>query len=91
MITVLEEPAPVYRALWWNEQDRQNRHWIDDASRLVREYGQTLASDRVDLPNPMADGKNFGSSRVLCKLGGRLHTNSTLIMVTSGTQRKTAQ
>lgn len=46
MIAALGEAAPVYRALWWGEQDRQNRHWIEVASRLVHEYGQSLA-DRI--------------------------------------------
>jgi hypothetical protein len=48
LIAALEQAAPVYRTLWWNEQDRQNRNWIEAASRLVHKYGQTLA-DRIAL------------------------------------------
>ncbi len=44
MVIVLETAAPVYRALWWSEQDRQNQHWIDAASSLVRgnEHGPCI-------------------------------------------------
>ncbi len=37
--TALEEAAPVYRAKWWNEQDRANRAWIAAAAPLVRRMG----------------------------------------------------
>jgi hypothetical protein len=36
---VLEKAAPVYRAHWWPEQDRANRAWIAQASKLVHLYG----------------------------------------------------
>lgn len=44
MRTALEEAAPVYRALWWDDQDRRNRQWIDRASLLVRRYGKNMSS-----------------------------------------------
>lgn len=44
MVAALEQAAPVYRALWWNEQHRQNRRWIEVASQLVHKYGRTLAN-----------------------------------------------
>ena len=40
----LEEAAPVYRALWWDDQDRRNRQWIERASLLVRRHGKNMSS-----------------------------------------------
>jgi hypothetical protein len=39
LMTALEEAAPVYRAKWWNEQDRANRTWIAAVAPLVRRMG----------------------------------------------------
>lgn len=44
MKAALQEAAPVYRALWWNDQDQKNRQWIERASLLVRKYGKNLSS-----------------------------------------------
>jgi hypothetical protein len=47
MRAVLEAAAPVYRALWWKEQDRRNREWIASAGKLVHDYegiGPRIAS-----------------------------------------------
>jgi hypothetical protein len=43
MISALEAAAPVYRTLWWTQQDRLNRHWIALASELVNRYGEALS------------------------------------------------
>lgn len=45
--SALETAAPVYRALWWEEQDRLNRRWIAAAAKLVGQYsaiGPKIAS-----------------------------------------------
>lgn len=39
MKRALEEAAPVYRALWWKQQDHLNRQWIAGAAKLGRQYG----------------------------------------------------
>ena len=43
MITALTLAAPVYRAHWWTEDDRANRAWIDQVSRLVEKWGVRVA------------------------------------------------
>jgi hypothetical protein len=43
MVNALQAAAPVYRALYWTEQDRMNRHWIALASVLVNRYGEALS------------------------------------------------
>ncbi len=43
MVDALHAGAPVYRALYWTEQDRVNRHWIARASALVNRYGDALS------------------------------------------------
>lgn len=43
MRTALQDAAPVYRALWWPEQDRRNQAWITAATALVDRYGQATA------------------------------------------------
>ncbi len=43
MITALTLAAPVYRAHWWTEDDRANRVWIDQVSRLVGKWGVRVA------------------------------------------------
>jgi hypothetical protein len=42
MQSVLEEAAPVYRALWWSFHDRKNREWAGAAARLIQEYGASM-------------------------------------------------
>ena len=45
--SALETAAPVYRALWWEEQDRLNRQWIAAADKLVKQFsaiGPKIAS-----------------------------------------------
>jgi hypothetical protein len=44
MKAALKEAAPVYRAVWWNDQDQKNRKWIERAALLVRKYGKNLSS-----------------------------------------------
>jgi hypothetical protein len=44
MIAALERAAPVYRARWWAEHDRQNRAWIAAVTPLVQSIGTPLAT-----------------------------------------------
>lgn len=39
---ILEEVAPVYRALWWSADDRRNRDWIAAIAKLVQEHGAEI-------------------------------------------------
>jgi hypothetical protein len=43
IVAALEEAAPVYRARWWPEQDRENRAWIAAIAPFVRRMGASLA------------------------------------------------
>ena len=47
LVTALTEAAPVYRAHWWTEQDRENRGWIDGVTPLIRGMGSDLATQLV--------------------------------------------
>jgi hypothetical protein len=40
---VLESAASVYRAHWWNEQDRSNRRWAAQVVPMVRQWGKELS------------------------------------------------
>jgi hypothetical protein len=40
--TALDEAAPIYRARWWQEQDRENRAWIDAVAPLLRGMGANV-------------------------------------------------
>jgi hypothetical protein len=43
LIAALERAAPLYRARWWNEHDRNNRAWIAITKPLALEFGGKLA------------------------------------------------
>jgi len=47
LVMALEEAAPIYRAHWWPEQDRENRAWITAAGQLIRQYGAALSQALV--------------------------------------------
>ena len=85
MVSALKAAAPVYRALWWTEQDRLNRRWIALASARVNKYGIAL-SRRIALiyrkpwptetiPVEVVPYANWA--------GAYTTTNSTLITVSS--------
>jgi hypothetical protein len=42
LIKILESVAPVYRARWWPQHDRDNRFWIAVATPMVQQFSQTL-------------------------------------------------
>lgn len=44
LVTALAEAAPVYRAHWWPQQDRENRAWMAAVTPLVQRWGSDLAS-----------------------------------------------
>jgi hypothetical protein len=85
MIAALDEAAPVYRALYWNEQDRQNRRWIELAAPLVREYGRTLARRIALIYRTQWPKEKIPVEVVLYAdwAGAYTTTNSTLITVSS--------
>ena len=43
MIAALESAAPIYRRLWWPDDDRKNRQWIEAVAPYVRRMGLPLA------------------------------------------------
>lgn len=43
LLQVLEDAAPIYRARWWQQHDRENRLWIARVAPLVRQNGLGLA------------------------------------------------
>ncbi|HVB34423.1 MAG TPA: hypothetical protein VNJ52_08655 [Patescibacteria group bacterium] len=43
LAAILEEAAPVYRAHWWNLQNRTNRAWISQTVTFIRRYGSNPA------------------------------------------------
>ena len=45
LVTALDEAAPIYRALWWEQQDRENRAWIVAVAPLVRRMGARLGAE----------------------------------------------
>lgn len=47
VVAALSEAAPVYRAHWWAEQDRENRAWIDAVKPLIHDMGSDLATRLV--------------------------------------------
>ena len=51
LANALEQAAPIYRAHWWPEQQSANRAWIEQASRMVREYGGKPAELLANLFN----------------------------------------
>ena len=49
MAAALHAAAPVYRARWWPEQDRENRAWIAKVTPLVRRMGSNLGAQLSDV------------------------------------------
>lgn len=47
LVNVLMEAAPVYRAHWWTEQNRENRDWIAGVTPLIHNLGSDLAMQLV--------------------------------------------
>ena len=47
LVAALEEAAPVYRAHWWPQQDRENRAWTAAVSPLVQRMGSNLANQLI--------------------------------------------
>ncbi len=43
LASTLEEAAPVYRALWWQDHDRRNRTCVAAAAKLVSRYGSAMS------------------------------------------------
>jgi len=46
---VLEGVAAIYRAHWWQDQDRANRRWVARVAPLVREQGVGLSERLADI------------------------------------------
>jgi hypothetical protein len=87
MVTALEEAAPVYRALWWSEQDGKNRKWIDVAARLVGQYGNTMAQRLASVYRTGWPKERIPVEVVVYANWAGAYTtlNSTLITVSSAT------
>ena len=49
LIEALQSAAPVYRAHWWPEQDRENREWIAQVAPMVRQMGVELSGQLADI------------------------------------------
>src|SRR3569833_3542903 len=88
MVSALDAAAPVYRALWWTDQDRLNHRWIAVASALVTRYGDAL-SRRIALiyrtPWP-AEAIPVEVVSYANWAGAYTATNSTLITISSADQ-----
>src|SRR5262249_40385598 len=41
--------APIYRARWWPQQDRSNRAWIASAAPLVRQIGEIVGDELIQV------------------------------------------
>lgn len=85
MKTLLEEVAPVYRALWWNDQDQKNRQWIERALLLVRRYGRSMSSRTASVYRTRWPKDKIPVEVVLYAnwAGAYTTTNDTLITVSS--------
>jgi hypothetical protein len=46
---VLESVAAIYRAHWWNDQNRANRRWVARVAPLVREQGVGLSERLAEI------------------------------------------
>ena len=58
LIEALERAAPVYRAHWWNEQDRANREWIAQVTPMVQQMGVELSGQLSEVyQRPWPTGK----------------------------------
>jgi hypothetical protein len=49
LVAALDEAAPVYRARWWPDQDRENRAWIADVAPLIRQMGTAVAAQLTEI------------------------------------------
>jgi len=49
LVAALESAAPVYRAHWWRDHDRANRAWIGNVAPLVRQMGEEIADQLVNI------------------------------------------
>jgi len=49
LVEALENAAPVYRAHWWEQQDRSNREWIAQVSPIIQKMGVELAGQLADV------------------------------------------
>ena len=47
LVAALAEAAPVYRAHWWPQQDRENRAWMAAVTPLVHGMGSDLATQLI--------------------------------------------
>jgi len=49
LVAALESAAPGYRAHWWRDHDRANRAWIGNVAPLVRQMGEEIADQLVNI------------------------------------------
>jgi hypothetical protein len=49
LIAALEDAAPIYRARWWPQHDRDNRDWIAAVTPLVRQHGVKIAEQLAEV------------------------------------------
>ena len=49
LVMALDEAAPIYRARWWEEQDRENRAWIETVAPMVRNMGAHVGKQLSDV------------------------------------------
>ena len=49
LAAALIEAAPIYRARWWPEQDRENRAWIEALAPLLRTMGAKLGEQLAEV------------------------------------------
>ncbi len=47
LVAALQTAAPIYRAHWWPQQDRENRAWMASVTPLVRRMGSDMATQLV--------------------------------------------
>ena len=47
--TVLLQAAPIYRKIWWQRHDAQNRRWIAQLQPLLGKYGESLKDSLVKI------------------------------------------
>lgn len=47
LVAALLTAAPIYRAHWWPQQDRENRAWMASVTPLVRRMGSDIATRLV--------------------------------------------
>jgi hypothetical protein len=49
LVEALERAAPVYRAHWWEQQDRTNREWISEVAPMIQKMGVELSGQLADV------------------------------------------